>query len=50
MKQGDVVARARINIDSGEPVRAWLQAPKMQYGVKTYPVKIENGHVFVQLG
>lgn len=35
---GDVVPRARINIDSGESVRAWLEAPTMQYGVKSYPV------------
>ncbi len=36
--EGDVVPRARINIDSGKPVRAWLEAPKMQYGVTTYPI------------
>lgn len=36
--QGDVVPRARINIDSGRPVRVWLEAPVMQYGVKAYPV------------
>jgi hypothetical protein len=36
--EGDVVPHARINIDSGKPVRAWLEAPKMQYGVKTYPI------------
>ncbi len=41
--QGDVVARARINIDSGEPVRAWLEAPITQYGVKTYPVSKLEG-------
>ena len=35
---GNVIPRARIDIDSGKPVRAWLEAPKMQYGVKTYPV------------
>ncbi len=29
---------SRVDIDSGKPVRAWLEAPKMQYGVKTYPV------------
>jgi hypothetical protein len=36
--EGDVVPRARINIDSGKPVRIWLEAPKMQYGIKTYPI------------
>lgn len=36
--EGDVVPRARINIDSGKPVRAWLEAPEMQYGVKTYSI------------
>ena len=36
--EGDVVPRARVNIDSGRPVRAWLEAPKMQYGVKTYSI------------
>jgi hypothetical protein len=36
--QGNVVSRARINIDSGKPVRAWLEAPKREYGIDTYPV------------
>jgi len=36
--EGDVVPRARINIDSGKTVRAWLEAPTMQYGIKTYPI------------
>lgn len=35
---GDVVPRARINIDSGKPVRAWLEAPTMEFGIKTYPI------------
>ena len=36
--EGDVVPRARINIDSGKPVKAWLEAPTTQYGVKTYSI------------
>ncbi len=36
--EGDVVSRARINIDSGKPVRAWLEAPTMQYGIETYSI------------
>jgi hypothetical protein len=35
---GNVISRARINIDSGKEVRVWLEKPKMEYGVKTYPV------------
>lgn len=34
-----VVARARINIDSGNPVRVWLGKPKKEYGMLVYPVK-----------
>lgn len=41
--EGDVIPRARINIDSGKPVRAWLEAPRMQHDVMTYPiVKLER--------
>lgn len=36
--QGTVISRAGINIDSGKQVRAWLEAPKDDYGVNTYPV------------
>ena len=37
-----VVSRAKIDIDSGKEVRLWLEAPKQEYGVLTYPVsKIE---------
>lgn len=35
---GAVISRAGINIDSGNAVRAWLDAPKDDYGVTTYPV------------
>jgi hypothetical protein len=35
---GNVISRAQINIDSGKPVRVLLEKPKMEYGVKTYPV------------
>ena len=38
-----VVARAGIDIDSGEVVKVWLGQPKKEYGVLTYPVeKIER--------
>ena len=33
-----VVSRAKINIDSGEPVRVWLEKPHKKYDVMTYPV------------
>ena len=33
-----VVSRARINIDSGEAVRLWLEKPHKKYDVLTYPV------------
>ena len=33
-----VVSRARINIDSGEKVRLWLEKPHKNYDVLTYPV------------
>ena len=33
-----VVSRAKINIDSGEKVRAWLEKPHKNYDVLTYPV------------
>ena len=33
-----VVSRAKINIDSGEPVRVWLEKPHKKYDVLTYPV------------
>ena len=33
-----VVSRAGINIDSGEEVRVWLEAPKKEFGVETFPV------------
>ena len=36
--EGPVIARAGINIDSGEPVRVWLEAPTNEYGVDTYAV------------
>ena len=36
--QGNVISRAGINIDSGKPVRAWLEAPEEKYGVMTYAV------------
>ena len=35
---GTVIARAGINIDSGEPVRAWLEPPKDVSGEPMYPV------------
>ena len=35
---GAVIARAGVNIDSGEPVRVWLEAPTNEYGVDTYAV------------
>ncbi len=35
---GGVIARAGINIDSGEPVRAWLESPKDVSGEPMYPV------------
>ena len=39
---GKVISRAGINIDSGEEVRVWLEAPKDNYGLPTYPIsKIE---------
>ena len=36
--EGAVIARAGIDIDSGEPVRVWLEAPKKEYGVDSYTV------------
>lgn len=40
---GAVIARAGINIDSGEPVRAWLESPKDVSGEPMYPVsKLEK--------
>ena len=33
-----VVSRAKINIDSGKKVRAWLEKPHKNYDVLTYPV------------
>ena len=33
-----VVSRAKINIDSGEEVRLWLEKPHKKYDVLTYPV------------
>ncbi len=33
-----VVSRARIDIDSGKKVRVWLEAPKLEYGFKTFPI------------
>ena len=36
--QGPVIKRGRIDIDSGRPVKAWLEAPRTQYGIETYPV------------
>ena len=33
-----VVSRAKINIDSGEQVRVWLEKPHKKYDVMTYPV------------
>ena len=40
---GRVIARAGINIDSGEPVRAWLESPKDVSGEPMYPVsKLEK--------
>ncbi|MDJ0759363.1 MAG: hypothetical protein QNJ19_08185 [Woeseiaceae bacterium] len=35
---GGVIARAGINIDSGEPVRVWLESPKDVSGEPMYPV------------
>ena len=35
---GAVIARAGINIDSGEPVRVWLESPKDISGEPMYPV------------
>lgn len=36
---GDGVAtRAGINIDSGEKVKVWLEAPTLAYGTASYPV------------
>lgn len=37
-----VVSRAGVDIDSGKKVRVWLNAPKIEHGVKVYEVsKIE---------
>jgi len=33
-----VARRANVDVDSGRPVKAWLEEPKMEYGWKTYPV------------
>ena len=33
-----VAAHGKINIDSGERVKVWLEAPIPEYGVQTYPV------------
>ncbi len=33
-----VVSRARIDIDSGKQVKVWLEAPKSEYGTKTFPI------------
>ncbi len=35
---GGVIARAGIDIDSGEPVRVWLESPKDVSGEPMYPV------------
>ena len=35
---GGVIARAGINIDSGEAVRVWLESPKDVSGEPMYPV------------
>lgn len=38
-----VAERARVDIDSGERVRVWLEEPKTEYGELTYPItKIEK--------
>ena len=37
LRQG-VAEQARIDIDSGEPVRVWLEAPVEEYGYTTYPI------------
>lgn len=36
--QGPVIKRGKIDVDSGRPVRAWLEAPENKYGVEMYPV------------
>ena len=33
-----VAERAKVDIDSGRRVRVWLEEPKTDYGVLTYPV------------
>jgi len=33
-----VAERAKVDIDSGRRVRVWLEEPKTEYGVLTYPV------------
>ena len=33
-----VVRQAEIDIDSGKPVRVWLDTPQDEYGIKIYPV------------
>ncbi|MDJ0916711.1 MAG: hypothetical protein QNJ05_03040 [Woeseiaceae bacterium] len=35
---GGVIARAGVNIDSGEPVRVWLESPTDVSGEPMYPV------------
>ena len=37
LRQG-VAARAEVDIDSGEKVRVWLEAPVDEFGYTTYPI------------
>ena len=33
-----VASEGSINIDSGKKIKVWLSQPKIQFGVKTYPI------------
>jgi hypothetical protein len=33
-----VVSHAKIDIGSGKKVRVWLNAPKLEYGIETFPI------------
>lgn len=38
-----IASEGRINIDSGKRIKVWLNQPKFQSGVKTYPIiKMRN--------
>jgi hypothetical protein len=33
-----IANEGRINVDSGKKIKVWLSQPKIQHGVKTYPI------------